>query len=252
MQSVTFAWRRYTEYQPPRLIRAAIAAVVIGIAGAVVGFLVGTSALALVMVALALMPVCVILPPRTKLEIEKDSVLVFRQPIHTNGLVWLTLIFAVMSIGICGQMVLGSWQVWRLGVVLPVAILATVFLATMAFKFRGPLRVSSVGVTFGNGSHFPFESSSVTMTKGAQGVPAIVLSSNGGHKRPVPLAPRQYNLDFNTLLSTLSQLQEWNMQGNNSTPAEIKAMLTATPPGGVEVGDTVQLTVPAGVKSGSA
>ncbi|MGC5258190.1 hypothetical protein ACPXCG_17745 [Gordonia sp. DT218] len=117
-------------------------------------------------------------------------------------------------------------------------------LLTVSYRERGPLVIDDGGVEFGDGMRFDFGSTTVGFLVMSNGVPAIELKSAKVRRgRPRRLLHRPYNVDFNTMLSTIEQLQVWHAQGRWATPAEIHAMLNVSTPTDVEIGETVTLGV---------
>ncbi|MGV9710002.1 hypothetical protein ACWDTI_05000 [Gordonia sp. NPDC003424] len=148
-----------------------------------------------------------------------------------------------MSVGMIAAVALGYWQAWRLVIPAVLGLGLVPVLAVVSHRERGPLLLRGDGVGLGDGSHYEFGSAAVDFEVLSNGVPAIRLTRDGESSRARRLMHRPYNLDFNTLLSTIDQLQTWHAQARPTTPAEINAMLTVVQPNDVPIGASVRLDV---------
>lgn len=118
-------------------------------------------------------------------------------------------------------------------------------LGVAGYRYRGPLTVSSSGITFGNGARHAFGDATIVVRVLSNGVPAVIFTTiHQGAQQESRLLARPYHLDFNSLMSTIEQLQAWHNDGFYTAPAEIAAMLTVSAPDGVETGHNIQITVP--------
>ncbi|WAC57572.1 hypothetical protein [Gordonia sp. SL306] len=193
---------------------------------------------------MALIPVAARAPLRTKLMMRCDHVAVYRQPFYANPGVTLSLLCGVMAGGMIGAFLLGYSDAGRM--LFPALMSAALVpvLLTVSYRERGPLVIDGAGIEFGDGRRFDFESTTVGFLMMSNGVPAIELRSatlRSGRTRR--LLHRPYNVDFNTMLSTIEQLQGWHAQGRWATPAEIQAMLSVSTPSDVEIGESVTIGV---------
>lgn len=244
-RTILITWRRHVEYTPAEFSFARYTpAFLISILGTIGMFVIGEPALAVVFIAIGLLPVP-ILHRRTKLRVRSDHVAVFRQPFYGNWFTWLAFLMFLIVLSCVAEILVGDVQAWR---ELFVAILAGVLMTLSlrgAYRFRGPLRVSAHRVSLGDGRHFDLATDSIGIITPKQGVPGIsITDSRNASSEPANIAPPPYNLDFDTMLSTFEQLQRWTTDGITASPADIHAMLTVTPPVGLAVGESVELTIP--------
>ncbi|GAA3709626.1 hypothetical protein [Gordonia hankookensis] len=239
----TLLWKRYTAYayQPSRW--SAIGVVVLVVAGCVVSIALSLPLIAFAFATLVLLPVAMLAPLRTKVIAQQRGVEVHRQPFYSNPVILIALMSGLISAAMIIAIAIGYWQAWRLVIPAFGGLVLVPLLSVVSFKERGPLLLSADGVVFGNGDRYQFDSSAIAFTVLSNGVPAIEFthSAAGYSTRPRRLVHRPYNVDFNSLLSTLEQLQKWHHQRRPASPAEIKGMLTVTPPDDVEVGESVQI-----------
>ncbi|NDZ95121.1 hypothetical protein G3I13_07015 [Streptomyces sp. SID6673] len=151
-----------------------------------------------------------------------------------------------MSLSIFAAMAAGASQAWRLAIPAVLGAGIVPVLCVASYRDRGPLVISPHGIEFGNGARYAFDDAKMNVSHLSNGVPALTLEGEqSGSTRSTRLLTRAYNLDFDSVASTLDHLQECCADGRAVTPAEIKAMLTAAPPD-VGVGETVTITVPVG------
>ncbi|GAA3717573.1 hypothetical protein [Gordonia hankookensis] len=218
--------------------------VALGAIGVAFAFVLGAQVLALVFVALAMIVVPVYLPKRTKLRTGAQHLLIYRQPFYTNGWLWMTFVFMTMTGGIVGQVVVGATQSWRIAILAVPALVGVVLTAVLAYRYRGPLKVTATTVTSGSGHAVALDTAVIDFVRVEHGAPSIRLTPPTGKVLLVASVP--YNIDFDTMLSTFEQLRSWNSQGRITSPAEIEAMLRAARPEGIAVGESVELTVPVG------
>lgn len=242
-QSMVFDWTKRSSFVYRPSLPALVGIGLLGVAGVALSTAMGMPALAIASAAIALIPVPMVIPPRTAVDVVAGEVAVRRQPFYTNPALWLAMVCALLSASSFVSMGLGVPQAWRL--VIPAVLCAGIVpvLLTGCFRDRGPLRISPARVLFGNGRTYDFANVDMRFQELSNGVPALIFSGPEGKAQSTRLLARAYNLDFSSLMSALEQLQVWDRQGRIVTPAAIKAMLTVTPPRDVEVGDTVQLTV---------
>ncbi|MGC5255900.1 hypothetical protein ACPXCG_06070 [Gordonia sp. DT218] len=240
-ESLTYQWKRHTTYEVPRALGHMLALVLIGIVGIAVAIALGGNVLALVFVATALIPVPVVLRKRTKLRRAPQHLVLYRQPFYTNGWLWMTMVFAMMTVGVVGQVAVGATQAWRIALLAVPTLLGAALTAVLAYKYRGPLTLTATAVRSGSGRSVDIGTARIDFVSVEQGAPSIKLTPASG--RPLVVSPVPYNVDFDSLLSTIEQLRTWNEQGRNTSPAEIEAMVSATPPDGLEVGESIALTV---------
>ncbi|NDZ92871.1 hypothetical protein G3I13_19690 [Streptomyces sp. SID6673] len=241
---LTMRWAKYSSfvYRPNFFRLATVFA--IGLAGVVLSFAMAVPLMAVVCTAIALIPVVLVIPQCRRVEAERDRVVVRRQPLLRNAVLWLSVVCGVAAVATVALMATGVAQDWRL--VISAAGFACVapILGVASYRDRGPLTVSSTDITFGNGMRYAFNGATISYRELSNGVPAVFCeSARDGVKRSTRLLARPYDLDFNTLMSTLEQLQAWHRQGRSTTSVEIRAMLTVIPPGNVELGESVQLEV---------
>ncbi|MGC4960914.1 hypothetical protein [Gordonia sp. DT101] len=195
--------------------------------------------------ALVLLPVAMLVPFRTKLVVQDSGVEVHRQPFYSNPVLIIALMSGLTSAGMITAIALGYWQAWRLVIPAFGGLVLVPLLGVVSFRDRGPLLVRADGVIFGNGARYEFDSAAAHFSVLSNGVPAIeFIHTTGEASRRRRVVHRPYNIDFNTMLSTFEQLQAWHSHGHRVTPAEIKALLTVTPPDDVEIGESVLIEVP--------
>lgn len=243
-QTVEFAWKKYSahRFRNPRwaLVTLATIGLVLGIFGA----LIPSTTILVIGLVLFLLPVPGVLSWRTKVSTSARGANVYGQPLWTNGALWFALLFGVMTVAALVQIVAGGLDDWRLVAGAVLGGIGVPALLRVAHRDRGPLVISCDRVELGNGACFTFETSHFGFVELSNGVPVVMLTTEStAEPRPSRLFARGYNVDFNSLLSTLKQLQEWSSREVPVSSAQIKAMLLAVPPADVEVGDVVQMTV---------
>lgn len=241
--AVQFVWRNYTEFSARANKISLVAIAVIGIF--VVGGAYFLSFLPMIFfgVGIALIPIPLWVRPRRQLRIVDRCVMAVGQPIWSNPAMWWTGVFTMITFAIVVQIVSGETQSWRLYLPAGAGLALCVMLGRYAYMNRGPIRIDSIGVARGDAS-LEYSSSEIRIETLSNGIPliAIRLSEPGGQS--VRVDPRNYDLSFNGLMSALEQLRVWCLEGRHTTPAEIMAMLTIDPPEGLEIGQSVLLTLP--------
>lgn len=240
--SLTMTWARYSSFvYRPNFFRLAVI-FVIGSVGTVVSLAIAVPVMAIVCAAIALIPVVLVIPQRRRVEPARNHVVVRRQPLLRNAALWLSAICGVAAVATVVAMATGSAQDWRLVISAAAFGCVAPILGFASYRDRGPLTLSSRGITFGNGARYTFGDDTIEHHDLSNKVPAVICeSARDGVKTSTRLLARPYDLDFNTLMSTLEQLQTWHRDGRVASPAEIKAMLTVTPPDNVDVGQSVQI-----------
>ncbi|GAA3717579.1 hypothetical protein [Gordonia hankookensis] len=245
-RAVSYAWTKHSPFVYRPNMKRLTVLFLLGIAGIALGVMIGMPLMSVTFVGIALMPVALLIPPRTRVDATGDRVVAHRQPVHRNTAFWLSLVCGFVSVAMFTLMATGASQAWRL--VIPALAAASVapILGVASYRDRGPLVISSEGVTFGNGARYVFGDATIVFRELSNGVPSVTFESmDSGVHRSTRLLTRPYNLDFDSVMSTLDHLQECCADGRAVTAAEIEAMLTAAPPD-VGVGETVTITVPVG------
>ncbi|MED5801226.1 hypothetical protein VX037_09340 [Gordonia sp. Z-3] len=241
-RKLIFQWTRATSYSYQPSWRSALGLFILAAVGCAVSAALSLPMVAFAFTALVLLPIALVVPLRTKLVVRESGVEVHRQPFYSNPVLIIALMSGIMSATMIFAIALGYWQAWRLVIPAFGGLVLVPLLGVVSFKDRGPLLLSAGEVVFGNGARFALDSDAIHFVVLSNGVPAIEFThTGGGSTRPRRLLHRPYNIDFNTLLSTLEQLQTWHRGGRPTSPAEIKAMLMVPPPAGIEVGESVQV-----------
>ncbi|MDL9949076.1 hypothetical protein QSJ19_26585, partial [Gordonia sp. ABSL11-1] len=194
---------------------------VLVVTGCVVSIALSLPLIAFAFAALVLLPVAMVAPLRTKVIAQQRGVEVHRQPFYSNPVILIALMSGLISAGMIVAIAIGYWQAWRLVIPAFGGLVLVPLLSVVSFKERGPLLLSADGVVFGNGDCYQFDSSTISFAELSNGVPAIEFSHSvaGRSARPRRLVHRPYNVDFNSLLSTLEQLQKWHHQRRPASPA---------------------------------
>lgn len=239
--SLSMTWVKYSSFvYRPNFFRLAVV-FVIGLAGVGLSIAMTAPLMVIVCLAIALIPVVLVIPQRRRIEIGRDCVVVHRQPPTRNGVLWLSVVCGAAAVATIALIATGASQDWRLVISAVGFACVAPILGLASYRDRGPMTISSTDITFGNGTRYSFGEDKISYRELSNGVPAVICESvRDGTKRSTRLLARPYDLDFNTLLSTIEQLEAWHREGRPTSPAEIKAMLMVPPPAGIEVGESVQ------------
>ncbi|MDL9949077.1 hypothetical protein QSJ19_26590, partial [Gordonia sp. ABSL11-1] len=218
--SLTMTWARYSSFAyRPNYYRLAFV-FAIGLAGGALSIAVAIPVMAIVCAAIALIPVVLVIPQRRRVELAPNYVVVRRQPLMRNAALWLSAICGVAAAATVVAMATGSAQDWRLVISAVAFGCVAPILGFASYRDRGPLTLSSTGITFGNGARYTFGDDTIEHHDLSNKVPAVIcVSARDGVTRSTRLLARPYDLDFNTLMSTIEQLQTWHRDGRTASPA---------------------------------
>ncbi|RPA06219.1 hypothetical protein [Gordonia sp. OPL2] len=223
-----FIWTKRTDWVYQQSRASGIGLLVIAVWCGVVSVALSMPAMVIFSVGVALLPIVVRAPVRTKLVIRRDSVAVHRQPFYAHAGITLSAVIGIMFGGSLAAVFLGYGDAGRMLVPSLMGAAVIPVLLFFTYRERGPLLVGPESIRFGDGMTFDFDSTTIRFMVTSNAVPAIELTSPGVSRRPRRLLHRPYGLDFNTLLSTLEQLQIWHVDGRRATPAEIQAVSQPT------------------------
>jgi hypothetical protein len=242
-RDVRFIWTKRTDWVYRQSRAAGIGTLVIALGCGVVSVALSMPAMVIFSVGVALLPIVVRAPVRTKLVIRRDCVAVHRQPFYAHAGITLSAVIGIMFGGSLAAVFLGYDDAGRMLVPSLMGAAVIPVLLFFTYRERGPLLIGPESIRFGDGMTFDFGSTTIRFMVMSNAVPTIELTSPGVRRRPRRLLHRLYGLDFNTLLSTLEHLQTWRADGRRATPAEIQAMLLVQPPADVGVDESVELSV---------
>lgn len=242
-RDITLRWTKRTDWVYRQSRAAGIGTLVIAMWCGVVSVALSMPAMVVFSVGVALLPIVVRVPVRIKVVIRRDCVAVHRQLFYAHAGITLSAVIGIVLGGSLAAVFLRYDDAGRMFVPSLMGAAVIPVLLFFTYRERGPLLIGPDSIRFGNGMTFDFDSTTIRFMVMSNAVPAIELTSPGVSRRPRRLLHRLYGLDFNTLLSTLEQLQTWHAAGRRASPAEIQAMLLVQPPAGVGVDEGVELSV---------
>ncbi|MBD1319771.1 hypothetical protein [Gordonia hankookensis] len=244
---MTYIWANRTKHVFRTARFAAVGLLALGGVLLILGFAIELWALVAGGAGFALMAIATVLPFATRIEMSRGEAVVHAQPWYRNSQIVFTAAMALITVTMVVEIAAGASQSWRLVIPAIAGVAVTPYLVVLAYRDRGPLRISAQGVELGNGAVFEYRSTCIEFVELNSGVPAVRLTSDiEAPTRSARIISRGYNIDFNSLLSTLEQLKVWDSQSRCVSSAAIAAMLTADLPKGVGLGESVELTVPVG------
>ena len=244
--ATTFCWTNYNEFRYRLSKTRLLALITPGVIGVVAALVLRMVDLGIFSVALLLLPVPITFPWQSRLSQSGRCVIAKKPAWFRNQLFWALGLLIIMVLTGLPTLNSGPLQINRLTIAVFFGLLAIAILVVVLFRERGPVALCSDSVVFGNGRVCDFARIHLEVQIQSNQVPVLLLHDlgEGQARKPARLLGTAYQLNFNSLASTVIQLQKWCLDGRKTSSAEIMAMLTVDPPVGVEIGESVQLTIP--------
>lgn len=175
----------------------------------------------------------------------RDGAVVCEQQLPwRNGLVWWTVMFGVISMGMLVDIADGDAALRpRIFVVLSIA--ATLALAGLSLRKHGRLSISPTHIEFAKQT-IELRDATVDIIMNGQAPMIRVRQRKNPDGSPGPrvlIPPYSYGLDPNTLASSVAQLASWMVEGQEATPEVIAAMLALAAPDDIPVGSSVEIPI---------
>ncbi|GGB36974.1 hypothetical protein [Gordonia jinhuaensis] len=248
----TFAWQRYAA-DPPVDTGPRISWSVVGVGLLLIAVFVYLKLywLSVVGVVLPLLGVPLVARNRTKVTVVGDEVVLHPQHIYANVYPWLTCCFGLFFMGTAVQMSISGVLDIR---ILFASVLSgglAVFFGLCSFMTRGPVRISASQVRLPGRKPMKWEDSFIGYDPPGRSAGAIAVHLKNNPKPHrlrmfdyLRFGTSAYNLDFNTVVSTLAQLRTWQREGITPSPDQIRAMLLTPAPDPLPaVGKSVEVPI---------
>lgn len=235
-------WTNYSDYTASR--GASWAMPTIGIVGLGLGISLRDPYVAVGIGVFGLFQVPAWIVPRRKIRISGSEARISAQPIWGNYALWFPFVFGVAFVAFLldPRRREGGVRILFALLLMPVIV---VWILVLAYRNRGPLILSSSCVSLGPGAQFDLATCKASVISDASGRPRILLARSDETLDRLALDAPTFGVDFNTLMSVIVQLQKWHVDGKQTSPAMIKAMLTLHPDYPYPIrGNSVELAIP--------